>query len=215
MPSASSSETGVVVVSRARALLVAVLLWPGVQPVLLALSTIGNSTIAGAAVEQDRVNQAPFRTFEAAVLAYVRLRHRLQAEVPALVLTNDPQVITNASTTLAAAIQRARRGAKKGDLFDQTAVSEITRRVRSALQGVNVAAFLSDINDESTFRGQPKVHLRFPEANPMATMPSALLNVLPPLPTELEYRLLGRHLILRDRDAALVIDYLTDVIPPR
>ena len=184
---------------------------------LPALSTSGHPIIADAAVDQAQApsNPAPFRAFQAAVLEYVRLQRRLRAEVPALMVTNDPKVITNASATLAAAIQRARRGAKRGDIFDRIALSEITRQVRAALQGVDVAAFVSEINDESTFRGQPKVHLRFPEANPMATMPPALLNVLPPLPAELEYRLLGRHLILRDRDAALVIDYVADVIPPR
>jgi hypothetical protein len=37
--------------------------------------------------------------------------------------------------------------------------------------------------------------------------------VLPPVPKELEYRLVGRSLVLRDRDAALVVDYLPEALP--
>ena len=43
-------------------------------------------------------------------------------------------------------------------------------------------------------------------------MPPGLLAQLPPLPAALEYRLVGRMLILRDSDAALVLDYLPDAV---
>jgi hypothetical protein len=47
----------------------------------------------------------------------------------------------------------------------------------------------------------------------MATMPPGLLKVLPALPKELEYRIIGRDLVLRDVDASLIIDYVPNVIP--
>ncbi len=47
----------------------------------------------------------------------------------------------------------------------------------------------------------------------MATMPPSLLAVLPRLPKELEYRIIGRFLVLRDVDAALIVDYIPDLIP--
>ena len=60
---------------------------------------------------------------------------------------------------------------------------------------------------------EPKIHLRFPGVAQMATMPPSLLAVLPRLPKELEYRIVGRFLVLRDVDAALILDYIPDLIP--
>ena len=174
-----------------------------------------SSTATTASAQQDPVYEPAFRTFHDAVLEYVRLQRRIRTEVPALMVTSEPQRITDASDTLAAAIQRARRTAKKGDIINQATASVIAERLRTALKGVDIATFVDGINDESKFRGQPRVHMRFPAAAPMATMPAALLEILPTLPDELEYRLVGRHLILRDRDAALVIDYVVDAIPAR
>jgi hypothetical protein len=56
-------------------------------------------------------------------------------------------------------------------------------------------------------------HLRFPTTSAMATMPAHLLEALPTLPKDLEYRFAGRTLILRDRDAALIIDFLPAALP--
>ena len=55
--------------------------------------------------------------------------------------------------------------------------------------------------------------MRFPAAAPMATMPPSLLAVLPPLPKELEYRIIGNFLILRDVEAALILDVIPAAVP--
>jgi hypothetical protein len=39
-------------------------------------------------------------------------------------------------------------------------------------------------------------------------VPPQLLQVLPPLPPELQYRIIGRSLVLWDHHANLVVDYL-------
>ena len=49
----------------------------------------------------------------------------------------------------------------------------------------------------------------------MATMPPSLLAVLPTLPKELEYRIIGKYLILRDVDAALILDVIPDAVTAR
>jgi hypothetical protein len=48
----------------------------------------------------------------------------------------------------------------------------------------------------------------------MTTVPTVLLDALPPLPRELEYRFVGTTLVLRDIEAALILDYATGVLPP-
>ena len=53
----------------------------------------------------------------------------------------------------------------------------------------------------------------YPTTLPLATFPPALLRKLPDLPPELEYRIVGRSLILRDVKANLIVDILRDVVP--
>jgi hypothetical protein len=72
---------------------------------------------------------------------------------------------------------------------------------------------LAKIDDDGPAPGAVKVYLRFPSSTQLATMPPALLAVLPPLPKELEYRIIGTALVLRDFDAALIIDYIPAAIP--
>ena len=53
----------------------------------------------------------------------------------------------------------------------------------------------------------------YPTTLPLATFPPLLLRKLPDLPPELEYRIVGRSLILRDVKANLIVDILRDVVP--
>jgi hypothetical protein len=151
--------------------------------------------------------------FNQAVADYVSLVRRLHREVPELRVTEKSTEINNRSDMLAGAIQRARPGAVQGDLLDAGAARIIRERLAVALRDTNVAAMLKRIDDEPILKGPPKVHLRYPTATSLATMPGQLLKVLPPVPKELEYRLVGRSLVLRDRDAALVVDYLPEALP--
>jgi hypothetical protein len=45
-------------------------------------------------------------------------------------------------------------------------------------------------------------------------MPPSLLLNLPELPKELEYRFVGRELVLRDSAANLIVDVLPDIRTP-
>jgi len=53
----------------------------------------------------------------------------------------------------------------------------------------------------------------YPEREPVSTVPPELFAKLPPLPEPLEYRFVGRHLVLRDRASALIVDFLPRAIP--
>jgi hypothetical protein len=57
-----------------------------------------------------------------------------------------------------------------------------------------------------------EVNAKYPETAPLPTVPVNLLLSLPPLPDDLEYRILGKHLILRDVKANIIIDYIPNVI---
>jgi hypothetical protein len=153
--------------------------------------------------------------FQEAIARYLELHDRLKTEVPALTVTTDPKELVRASDTLATALQRARRDAQRGDIFNPEISKLIAARLREMLAGTDVSAFLVTISDEPTRSDRPAVHKRYPMSSSMATTPTRVLDVLPVLPDALEYRFVGRALILRDRDAAMIVDYIVDVLPAR
>ena len=51
-------------------------------------------------------------------------------------------------------------------------------------------------------------------AHLLVAFPPALQNALPALPARLEYRLIGHDLVIRDKDADLVVDVLRDAVGP-
>jgi len=58
-----------------------------------------------------------------------------------------------------------------------------------------------------------KVNDRYPDNIPLSTMPPQVLEPLPKLDEEMEYRFLGKHLVLLDTHAHLVVDFTGNVLP--
>jgi hypothetical protein len=156
---------------------------------------------------------AALEQFDTAIAEYMALRRRLTNEIPRPVPNSTSVELNNASDALAGAIQRSRQNAAVGDLFAAPVIAVLKRKVDDALRTPQLRQALAGIDDEAPMVRVPKIHLRFPGAAQMATMPASLLNVFPTLPKELEYRIVGRNLVLRDVDAALILDYIPNVIP--
>ncbi len=57
------------------------------------------------------------------------------------------------------------------------------------------------------------VNTIYPTTLPLATFPANLLEKLPKLPPELEYRIVGRDLILRDTTGNVIVDVMPNVFP--
>ncbi len=53
----------------------------------------------------------------------------------------------------------------------------------------------------------------YPERAALATVPALILTNLPRLPDGLEYRFMGRELILRDREANVIVDFVPGAVP--
>jgi hypothetical protein len=51
-----------------------------------------------------------------------------------------------------------------------------------------------------------KINGSYPEEKPLSTVPPNILAVLPRLPDDIQYRFLGRHLILLDTRANVILD---------
>jgi hypothetical protein len=156
---------------------------------------------------------AAIAKFEVAIADYMKLRERLRNEIAGPVAGSTAVELTRASDALAAAIQRSRARAREGNIFVVPVTVVFKRRVDDVIRHDNLGAVLADIDDESPTVKTPSIHLRFPAASQMATMPPSLLAALPELPKALEYRIVGNYLILRDVDAALILDYIPAAVP--
>lgn len=155
--------------------------------------------------------------FETAVRDYVELHRRLEMPLPPRVVTSDAEQILRATHALAAAIRAARPGAVAGDIFGSAASAAIRSRIEAALQAnaydatVLLAALRAD-NEPGAAR--PVVNGAFPW-NAGNAMWAFVLQELPVLPNELEYRFVEGDLVLLDIDANLVVDILPNALPAR
>ena len=58
-----------------------------------------------------------------------------------------------------------------------------------------------------------KVNGEYPKEAPLSTVPPDVLKALPPLPENLQYRFVGRHLILYCTRGNLIVDYMLNAMP--
>jgi hypothetical protein len=123
--------------------------------------------------------------------------------------------------TLARAIRVRRPAARRGDVFDASVVPTIVARVRGELEGAEARParkVLREGNPRYDEEGSVPVPIRingdYPVRAPVSTVPPSVLLVLPPLPESLDYRFVGRDLILRDVEANLIVDYIVGAVPP-
>jgi hypothetical protein len=181
---------------------------------LLSLAMAAMVALPMSAKAQETADDAAsLKQFDAAIAAYLAMRQRLMEEVPGPAAGSSSVQLNQASDALAAAIQRSRPKARPGDLFQPPVTAIIKQRVIDAVRRDNLAEALATIDDEEKGPAKPAIHMRFPAASPMATMPPSLLAVLPRLPASLEYRIIGEVLILRDVEAALILDLIPAAVP--
>jgi hypothetical protein len=149
--------------------------------------------------------------FQKRVEAYLALRARIAEKVPEVKETGDPAKISARERALGEAIAAARASARPGDLIGSDFAPHLAGIVAADWKTRRAAdrkALLSEMPAGVTLAiGKP-----YPAELPLVSVPPALLAKLPTLPEELEYRLVGRHLVLRDRDANVVVDILTNVL---
>jgi hypothetical protein len=140
--------------------------------------------------------------FSTRVWNYFELRNELERGLPALTVSDDPAEIRRAIHDLAKQIRAARAEAKQGDIFTPT-ISVEFRKVLVVEMNANTWAAIMDDNP-GEFSSQ--INGTYPEEKPLSTVTPNILAVLPRLPDDIQYRFLGRHLILLDTRANLILD---------
>ena len=150
--------------------------------------------------------------FHNRIKEYLRIHNEAETKVPNLKRTDDPQEIADRETLLAKAIQTLRANAKIGDIFAPEYQPYFIKIVQDDF-ATRPARDRRALIDELPKNMKVDVNTVYPTTIALATFPAALLRKLPDLPPELEYRLVGRSLILRDVKANLIVDILRDVVP--
>ena len=144
---------------------------------------------------------------------YLHLRSDLAHKLKPLSPTADAAELTARQESLASAIRIARKDAQKGDLIPSAAASRIRTIVAEDLKSrppeARRAAF-SEVPEGVVVA----VNKTYPAQAALPTVPPLLLNKLPTLPDNLQYRFVGRDVVLLDADTQLIVDYIENVLPP-
>jgi hypothetical protein len=140
--------------------------------------------------------------FSTRVWDYFELRSELEKGLPALTATDDPAEIRRAIRARAKRIRAARAGAREGDMFTPTISVEFRKALILEMDANTWAAIMDDNPGEFSHQ----INGTYPEGKPFSTVPPNILAALPRLPEDIEYRFLGRHLILLDTRANLILD---------
>jgi len=162
-----------------------------------------------AVANPDALTQQDFRK---RIDAYIALRVEALKGVGPLKPTADPAEIAAGERTLAERITAARSDAKPGDIF----TPEISRRFRELLapqlKGESGRHARAIVTDDAPPAVPFKVNAPYPQGKPFPTVPAAMLVNLPPLPKQVEYRIIDKHLILRDTEANVIVDFMLNAI---
>jgi hypothetical protein len=140
--------------------------------------------------------------FSARVWSYAELRRNLEKGLPALTVTDDPAEVRRTVSAFAERIRVARAGAQEGEIFTP-AISAEFRKVLLLEMNANTWEAIMDDNP-GEFSNQ--INGSYPEERPLSTVPPNILAVLPRLPDDIQYRFVGRHLILLDTRASVILD---------
>ena len=109
-------------------------------------------------------------------------------------------------------IKQLRPGARKCDIFGVDFRAVLAREVRRDFLGRS-AADRRAVMQEQPEKMRIGVNMTYPTDKPLKTFPGQLLHKLPELPPELEHRIVGHHIVLRDVTANLIVDVARDIVP--
>jgi hypothetical protein len=156
------------------------------------------------------------KEFMTRVQDYADLRKKIEGDLPSLSKKEeDPAEIIEHEKKIAAGIRAARAKAVRGSVFIPAVQPILLKMIKDELGPTARKMILGDGNprsSESPAKVDLKVNAMYPSAAPLSTVPPSVLLKLPALPKGVEYRFVGRTLILYDGKANLIIDILPNAI---
>jgi len=151
--------------------------------------------------------------FQQRVNAYVAVHKKIEDSLPKLPKEATPVQIDAHQRAFGQRIAEARAGDKHGDLMTPAMQRLVRRHLAQIFGSKDGAALKGSIMDENPVGIQVTLNQRYPDEVPLSTMPPDILQLLPKMPEELEYRFVGRSLVIMDEHAHVIADYVSDAVP--
>jgi len=151
--------------------------------------------------------------FQARIKQYLAMRADAAKELKSLTSAESASDVTTRQASLAAAIRKARAGAKRGDLIPPLVAQLIARTVREDFQRRNPTTKVGVFEEVADNTAGSLINKSYPADAALPTVPPLLLINLPRLPDNLQYRFVGNDMAIMDSDAQVVIDYVPRVLP--
>jgi len=160
------------------------------------------------------------KQFNERVKAYAELHKKIDSKIDPVDATSSPELLVKQKQQFITALQKARANARQGHIFNRGVRPIFLKILKRELKGpTNTeprAMVLGEGNPKAkdSPKAPPlKVNGTYPTESPVSTMPPSVLLALPQLPEALEYRFIGRHLILRDTKADIIVDFIMNAAP--
>jgi hypothetical protein len=172
--------------------------------------------LAASLQAEDKVNQdsAVLKDFSRRIDDYTKLHKRVRSEIHRLKPASSPAAIDHYQHRFAHRVREERRGVMPGNIFTPEIAAEFRRLIGISMQGPEAARIRSSLAHAAPVRLPAiRVNHEYPAEAPLQSTPPSLLLNLPSLPQELEYRVVGRNLVLRDVDCNLIVDFVPNAIP--
>jgi hypothetical protein len=184
--------------------------------ILMALLVIAGALTAQRALfsSQAAPDTHGFKEFHDRVEAYENLHKVAEKSLPALKKTSKQEVIAAQQQALVNKIRELRSNARRGDIFTPSATKAIARAIKGVFAGADAHRVENTIQAGDPLEGfKVQVNQMYPDSLPFTTVPPTLLQKLPGLPDEVAYRILGSALLLVDRKANMIVDFMPNAIP--
>jgi hypothetical protein len=151
------------------------------------------------------------QNFEKRVAGYLQLRKSIESNLDKLKSTPSGEKITHHENELRRAVREARKSARPGDIFTPDIADEIRRLIKIAVQPQDGNHIAQSLRHAEPVQLHLEINERYPEVVPLQSTPPSLLENLPPLPPEIEYRITGADLVLLDAKANMIVDIIRGV----
>jgi hypothetical protein len=151
--------------------------------------------------------------FDARVKEYMELHQKLEDTLPKLSKEATPDEIDKHQRALERLVREARKGVQPGTVFTPSMEKLVREVMADVFGGPDGAALKASIMDENPGLTKLTVNARYPDTVPLSTVPPQVLQRLPKLPEELEFRFIGRDFIIMDEHAHIIVDLIENVLP--
>ena len=189
---------------------------------------VSAATKAKAAEDNANPDAIVLADFQKRIDAYMAIHKDAVKDAPPRKETKNAGEIKAAQDALGAKIRAARATAKQGDIltpeiqnkFRRLMYPVVTSPTPQATAGrevkKDIKEELKENNEERKEEGgKPivlKVNATYPNDTPLPTTPPQVLMNLPKLPEQLEYRIIGKNLIIRDVEGNIIVDFVPNAI---